>query len=166
MLIAALIGRKELVIKSTQIVTSYKNATYIIENSPVTLVDGVSEKETASSSSSKIVTRIFGNEVHYDFNKDGREDVAFLLTEQRGGTGTFYYVVAALNKETGYVGSNGVLLGDRIAPQTTEVTKDGIILINYAMRAPSESFAVKPSIGKSIWLKLDIKTMKLTQVVH
>ncbi|HUQ30041.1 MAG TPA: META domain-containing protein [Candidatus Paceibacterota bacterium] len=146
-------------------VTDYKNATYTISGEPVTLVNGVSETEAAPDSASKITTRYFGNEVRHDFNADGREDIAFLLTQQTGGTGTFYYVVAALSTENGYVGSEGVFLGDRIAPQTTEI-KGNLVVVNYAHRAPGESFTVAPSVGKSVHLLLDPKTLQFGEVAQ
>jgi heat shock protein HslJ len=143
-----------------------KNATYNIDGQNVTLVNGVSEVAAAPGSASMIVTRYFGNEVVHDFNGDGKPDVAFLLTQTTGGSGTFYYVVAAVNATSGYIGSQGFLLGDRIAPQTTEMGKGNIIVVNYADRNPGESFAVQPSVGKSVWLLLDPKTMQFGQVAQ
>jgi heat shock protein HslJ len=99
-----------------------------------------------------------------DLDGDGDEDVIFLVTQETGGSGTFYYVVAALNTELGYVGSEGLLLGDRIAPQTTEKGRGNIVIINYADRAPDESFAMPPSVGKSIWLLLDPETLQFGEV--
>ena len=117
-------------------------------------------------SAAKIGTRYFGNEVRGDLNADGREDVAFLLTQQTGGSGTFFYAVAALDLPSGLVGSQAVLLGDRIAPQTTELRPDGVIVVNYADRAPGEALATPPSVGKTMWLKLDPATMQLGEVVQ
>jgi hypothetical protein len=142
----------------------YLNATYKIDGKEVHLVNGKNE-EVIPGSSSKVITQYFGNEVESDLNLDGRKDIVFLLTQQTGGSGTFYYVVASLNKENGFVGSDGVLLGDRIAPQTTEV-HDNIIVVNYADRNPGESFATPPSMGKSIWLKLDEATMQFGEVAQ
>jgi len=150
--------------KST--VSDYKNATYTINGESIQLVNGVSEKETAPGSASKTITRYFGNAVNYDFDEDGREDVVFLLTQETGGSGTFYYVVAALNRVEGYRGSQALLLGDRIAPQTTEMGTGNVVIVNYAERAPGESFAVPPSVGKSLWLKLDTTTMQFGEVVQ
>jgi len=148
----------------------YKDATYIINATPVGLIKGVSEVEAAPGSASKIITRYFGNEARHDLDGDGREDVVFLLTQSTGGTGTFYYVVAALNTERGYVGSHAFFLGDRIAPQTTEISRNpnhvNVIVVNYADRAPGESFADRPSIGTSVWLKLDPATMQFGEVVN
>ncbi len=152
------------------LVVDYKNATYIIEGKPVTLVNGRAEVAGAPNSESKIVTDYFGNEVKSDLNGDGREDVVFLLTQQTGGSGTFYYVVAAINTDKGYQGSHGVLLGDRIAPQTTGLSQNpshkNVVVVNYAIRAPGEPMTARPSIGKSIWLKLDSETMQFGEVVQ
>ena len=147
-----------------------KNATYTIEGQPVTLVNGVSVVPAAPGSASMVTTRYFGNEVSHDFNGDGRLDTAFLLTQNTGGSGTFYYVVVALNTTRGYVGSTGLLLGDRIAPQTTEMSQNpatpDVIVVNYADRKVGESFAVAPSVGKSLWLKLDPATLQLGEVAQ
>lgn len=146
--------------------SSPKDATYVINDQKVTLQNGVAETEVAPGSASKIITRYFGNEVRKDLDGDGREDVAFLLTQEMGGSGTFFYVVAALNKADGWAGSQAMLLGDRIAPQTTEMGKGNIIIVNYAGRKTGESFAVPPSVGKSLYLVLDPKTMQFGEVMQ
>ena len=147
-----------------------KNATYSINGQSVTLVNGISTVPIAPDSASIVTTKYFGNEVIHDFNNDGRLDTAFILTQNTGGSGTFYYVVVALNMARGYIGGVGFLLGDRIAPQTTEMSKNlstpDVIVINYADRKKGEAFTVKPSVGKSIWLKLDTKTMQLGEVIQ
>lgn len=155
---------------TTPPVSSYKNATYIIDGNAVILQNGVSEIEAAPGSASKITTRYFGNEVFADLNGDGREDIVFLLTQETGGTGVLYYVVAALNTLEGYIGGVGVLLGDRIAPLATEISKDvtnkDIIVVNYAERNIGEDFSVPPSLGKALWLKLDSETVQFGEVAQ
>lgn len=133
--------------------TGYQDATYLIEGQPVTLVNGLSEIEAAPGSATKITTRYFGNEATGDLNGDGLDDVAFLLTQTTGGTGTFFYVVVALQTTTGYQGTNAFLLGDRIAPQTTRI-ENGTLVVNYADRNPGESFDVAPSLGVSKYLQV------------
>ena len=149
--------------------TDYKDATYLIEGEPVTLVDGVAETEAAPGSATKTITRYFGNEVKGDLNGDMINDLAFILTQETGGSGTFYYVVGAIqNADNTYEGTHAVLLGDRIAPQTTEMSRNpnhkNVIVVNYADRAPGEPMTAQPSVGKSIWLKLDPATMQFGQV--
>lgn len=135
----------------------YKNITVTIDGQPIALVDG--RAPSVPGSVSKVVTEYFGNEATGDLNGDGIPDTAFLITQNPGGSGTFYYVVAAIKTPTGYQGTDAVLLGDRIAPQTTEIT-DGKLIVNYADRAPGEPMTTKPSIGKSLYLKLDPATMQ------
>lgn len=146
------------------------DGTYTIAGQKVTLDDGVSEVEAAPGSASKIVTRYFGNHVEGDFNNDGVQDTAFIVTQDTGGSGIFYYLVTLLKSPNGNIGSEGFLLGDRIAPQTTEIDnsngKVNVIVVNYADRKPGESFSVAPSVGKSVWLKLDPKTMQFGTVVQ
>lgn len=126
----------------------FKDAGYEVGGRWLRLTNGVSEIEPAPGSASKVVTRYFGNEAHGDLNGDGVEDVGFLVTQTAGGSGTFYYVVAAVRTPDGWVGTNGILLGDRVAPQTTEF-HDGQLVVNYAERRPGEAMNAQPSQGVS-----------------
>jgi hypothetical protein len=138
-----------------------KDATYLIDGEPITLKDGSSELEMIPSSSSKKTTHYFGNDVKRDFNNDGKEDVAFLLTQDNGGSGTFYYLAVALGNDNGYQGTNAILLGDRIAPQTTEL-KEGKIVVNYADRKIDEPMTTSPSVGVSRYFQ--VKNNQLIEV--
>lgn len=142
------------------VVLDYKNISYTIDGQDVQLINGKSEIEVAPGSASKIVTTYFGNEVKKDLNNDGREDVVFLLTQETRGSGTFFYVVAALDTENGWVGSHATLLGDRIAPQTTESGPQNSVIMNYMDRAFGEPMTTKPSVGKSLRLILDTKSLQ------
>lgn len=134
------------------VVTDFKNTSYEVGGVTVALVDGTASSDIPDSVS-KTVTRYFGNNALGDLNGDGVDDVAFILTQTSGGSGTFYYVVAALKTDTGYQGTNAVLLGDRIAPQTTEI-HDGEVIVNYADRKPDEAMTVDPSVGVSKYLQV------------
>lgn len=127
----------------------YKDATFLIDGKEVVLGGEV---------------RYFGNDFKTDLDGDGREDVAFIVTHDAGGSGTFYYVVAAVNTEDGYVGSDGYLLGDRIAPQVINASQNPrhvrVIVANYADRAQGEPMTAAPSVGKSAYLKLDLASMR------
>jgi heat shock protein HslJ len=140
------------------------NATYVIDGTSVHLVDGAFESGTGPASS-KTITRYFGKEARGDLNSDGREDVVFVITKQGPGTGTFYYVVAGLNDERGYHGTQGFLLGDRITPQSTSV-QGNTVVVNYLDRHADEPFTVAPSVGKSKTLALDPKTLALGEATQ
>lgn len=143
--------------------TDPKNTAYIIEGETVVLVGGIAKSEEKT-------TRYFGNELVFDLNGDGREDRVFLITQDGGGPEVFYYVVAALNTPEGWLGSDGYFLGDRIAPQTTEASRNPrhkfVVVVNYAERppaqadAPGEPMTARPSIGRSAYLKLDVERMQ------
>jgi hypothetical protein len=150
-----------------------RNSSFKIEGTHVTLVNGIAEVEIASIPGAKSTTRYFGNELKHDLDNDGRDDVIFLVTQERGGGGTFFYVVAVLNTGRVYVGSDSYLLGDRIAPQSINVDegattrgtlRDNVIVINFAVRKPKEPMTTPPSIGESVWLKLDPATLQFAEV--
>ncbi|MEI7777332.1 MAG: hypothetical protein WCI52_01885 [bacterium] len=139
----------------TPIAFDGKNTSFEIDGSTVNLVNGVSEISVAPGSASKITTRYFGNEARGDLNGDGLDDVAFIVTQDGGGSGTFYYVVVALKNLDGYKNTNAFLIGDRIAPQTLEInTSAKELYVNFAERKPGEPMSVEPSVGATMILKV------------
>jgi hypothetical protein len=144
----------------------YKNTSYILDGEEIIMKNGVAETESAPGSAMKKTTTYFGNEVKYDFNKDGRKDMAFLVSQETGGTGVFFYIVVALNTQTGYKGTEGFFIGDRIAPQTTNIEENGTMIVNYVDRAVDEGLTAEPSIGKSLRLVFDREDKVLKEVVE
>jgi hypothetical protein len=131
----------------------FKNATYEIEGNKITLRKGFAQTEVSPDSVSRINTEYFGNEAFGDLNLDGFNDVAFLITQDSGGSGIFFYAVVALGGKRGYLGTNAIFLGDRIAPQTTEI-KDGKVIVNFAERGVGEPMSNRPSVGVSKYLRV------------
>lgn len=132
--------------------SDYKTMTIYISGRPITL--------------GSQGTQYFGNEARGDINRDGVSDVSFLITHEPGGSGTFFYLVGALQQRDGsYKGSQAMLIGDRIAPQTTEY-RNGLIIINYADRGPGEPFTTRPSYGKSVYAKYDPSSNDFGEVVQ
>ena len=129
------------------------NATYVIEGQSVTLVNGKAEVDVAPGSATKIATTVFGGPVRGDLNGDGKEDMALMLVQNPGGSGTFYYVATAINDD-GVKGTNAILLGDRIAPQNISI-KNGQIMANYADRNPREPMTMRPSLGVTKYMAFD-----------
>lgn len=126
---------------------SYKESVYTLDDQPITMTSpGI---------------KYFGNEAYGDLNGDKIEDVVFLFTYEPGGSGTFFYAVAALKTAEGYKGTNAFLVGDRIAPQNTEInssTLHGVysaeINVNFAQRRKGEPFTARPSEGAVLLLKV------------
>lgn len=144
----------------------FKEVTFWISGEPVTLIDGVAQAITSLGGTSETVVHYFGNEVKHDIDGDGVEDIVFLITQETGGSGTFFYAVGALKRDTGYTGTHAVYIGDRIAPQTTEKGEGRQIVVNYADRAPGEPMTAQPSVGKSLWLLLDVDSLQFGEVVQ
>ncbi len=151
------------------------DGTYKIAGQNVVLKNGISEVPAAPGSASKVTTKYFGNDLKIDLNKDGVDDLVFIISQETGGSGVFYYVVGLLDTREGKIGTDAVLLGDRIAPQTIGfdegkttlgTNRQGVIVVNYADRNKGEDFSVSPTLGKSLWLKLDLKTMQWGEVAQ
>jgi hypothetical protein len=154
------IDQEKMCPKSTPIRFNPMYSSYVINKKLFTLENGKAEKEIVSSLASKDIVNVFDawNTVG-DVNNDSLDDTVVLLTHNGGETGIFYYIAMAIQKENGYMGTNSIFIGDRIAPQTTEIEK-GEIVINYSDRYPWENFTIKPSIGKSKYLYFEDGELK------
>lgn len=141
------------------------NSTFIISDTKVILQNGSEERALLPDSASEVVTKYFGNEVFTDINNDGKKDAVFLVTQNAGGSGTFFYAVGLVSTKFGYTGTKAILIGDRIAPQSTVAMSGGLVDINYADRKPTDPMTTQPSIGKTLTIKLDAKTMEFGEVV-
>ena len=128
-----------------------ENATYTIEGKQVTLIDGESEDGS---------TTMFGTPTKGDLNSDGTPDAGVILVVTGNGSGTFYYAAAALNNTTDYIyeGTNAIILGDRIAPQTESINNQ-VYTVNYADRAEGEPMTTQPSVGVSKYFKVNDSTL-------
>lgn len=140
-------------ISSTTLPKSPLDATYKIEEDVIVLSNGEAETPAAPGSASKIYTSSFGEPVFGDLDGDEDADAVVILIYEPGGTGSFFYIAAALNENGGYRGLNSILLGDRIAPQNTSIDS-GEIVTNYADRRPEEPMSAQPSVGVSKYLKV------------
>jgi heat shock protein HslJ len=143
--------------------SSPKNATYLIDGERYTLIKGRAEVESAPNSASKNVVTMFGKPQFGDMNRDGEDDALVILTLTTGGSGTFYYAAIAANVNGEYQGTDAILLGDRITPQTHFVQNERG-MVNYLVRNPGESFAIQPSLQQSLHLQLDKENLRLIQV--
>lgn len=135
-----------------QAAASPRDATYIIDDEPAVLVDGSAEMPPAPGAMTPTVVTMFSVAAQGDLDGDGVDDAAVLLVKESGGSGTFFYVAGALKRGNGYQGTNAVLLGDRIAPNTTNI-RDGVLVHDYATRNPGEPMTARPSVGASIFLR-------------
>lgn len=141
----------------------YLNITYYIGGKPVHLVDGVAEDEAAPGSASRVVTRFSGKILETNLTGAGHDDVVLILTQETGGSGTFFYLVAAIRTTSGYVGSNGYFLGDRIVMQSVAPGPGRSVIVRYLDHPAREPMAEPPMREVSRQLIFDMATMSFVE---
>ncbi len=133
-----------------------KNGTYVVDGHSIKLTNGIAESKTPGSAS-RTITKYFGAALKLDMNGDGLQDSAFLLQQEPGGSGTFFFVVAAINTKNGYRPTKAFFLGDRIIPQSMSIDPRNPrqFIVDYLDRRPGEPMATTPSVlvSKRIALK-------------
>jgi hypothetical protein len=117
-------------------------ATYLIDGRKVTLADGLAEQPVAPGSAAKTVTKLSDRLAAGDLNSDGQVDIAAVLTQDGGGSGTFYYLAVLQHDGTPVA---AVFLGDRIAVQNVRIV-DGKVTVALLTRGAAEPMAARPSI--------------------
>jgi heat shock protein HslJ len=113
------------------------NAVYILDDQRIPLQQGTASQPVAPESASIIETRVFGTPQYGDVNGDGLDDAVLWLQHNSGGSGTFFYIAAALYDGDSWQGTQALFLGDRIIPQSIEIN-NGVITIRYLERLQEE----------------------------
>ena len=129
------------------------NASYLIEDEVITLSAGRAAHPVVTGSAEQVETRVFGAPEWSDLDADGVEDAAVILVHRTGGSGTFLYIAAAMRAQEGFIGTNAVLLGDRIAPRSLQI-RNGVLLASYADRQPGEPMSAAPTVAHTKYLTL------------
>ena len=127
------------------------NTTYTIEGNKIILQNGCSEMALGSDSATKIRTCVSGDVIEGDLDGDGDKDAALILVHDPGGSGTFYYVAVAENRNGRYRGTNAVRLGDRIAPKDLRI-RNGVVIVKYARRRLHEPMSMAPTVEAFLYL--------------
>ena len=130
------------------------NASYSLGKGAVRLEQGFAETLIVTGSAVRERTWVVGEPVSGDLDGDGDEDSALILAQNSGGSGTFYYVVAAREQRGAYLGSNGVLLGDRIRLEEISVVH-GLVIVRYRRRGAGDPMASIPTIPTTTVLRIE-----------
>jgi hypothetical protein len=124
------------------------NTTYVVEGKPIHLRAGRAETSAAPGSAARVRTVVLGAPVYGDLAGDGAADATLVLVQDPGGSGTFYYVAAALRTGGGYRGTNAVRLGDRVAIHGLRI-RNGVVIVDYAGRRAGEPMSAEPTVDES-----------------
>jgi hypothetical protein len=119
-------------------------ASYRIDGTEVTLNDGRAEEEQAPGSASTKVTTVWREPVTGALLDSEYESAALVLVQDHGGSGTVYYLATAVTDGTGYLGSNAILLGDRIRLIDYSINH-GVVTVVYLDRNDGEAMATLPT---------------------
>ena len=109
------------------------------------LKDGVFEEPAAPGSASKITVTLGKNPAEGDLNGDGVPDAAVTLNAETGGSGTFTYLAAVINKNGIAEPLNAVLIGDRIVVKNLTI-KSGQIDLEFLDHSANEPLAAAPTV--------------------
>jgi len=124
------------------------NHSYLIEKEKVTLRGGHA-REKIPGTTAVIITEIIRRPVHADITGNGIKEAVSIVMQHTGGSGTFYYLVAAVSDQL----VESYFLGDRINIVSVKIVKD-VITVQYLDRASSQPMAARPSIKTSLDLRL------------
>jgi len=124
------------------------NTSYLIDNERIKLENGSKEWQAAPGSSSWVKIAIAGEPVYGDLTHDNMQDAALFIIYQGGGSGTFYYIGAALSESGQYRGVNTILIGDRIKSPVARI-QNGLITVTYFDRRPDEAMAAVPTLEQT-----------------
>jgi hypothetical protein len=125
-----------------------RNATYLIEGTPYTFVNGTAERETTpADTTTKVTATIWDKPANGDLNRDGLPDAAVIISRKPDENSTLFYVAAAIqDKESGgIIGTNAIFLGDQIAPENI-VIENNVVIVNYLTRRQDEPKTAEPSV--------------------
>lgn len=121
----------------------YKDAIYRVGNKDVTLLGGQHTEPAAPDSAAQDVTRVVEPPVHAGGMLGGRPAVAVFLSEEGGGSGTFYYAAVVFGDGRGTT----FQIGDRIQPTGIAINGDDLV-VSYLDRKPDEPMVVPPTVPR------------------
>ncbi|TSC82273.1 MAG: Uncharacterized protein G01um101420_437 [Parcubacteria group bacterium Gr01-1014_20] len=152
--LGALIGLVLILSKNTtnlpEKVLDPEDATYLIDETPITLTDGLFEGLVAVDSAAVERWQI-SKKIEGDLNGDTKSDWAVVLYGNTGGTGTFYYLAAVVGSGESIP---AVFVGDRISISSLMI-EDGIVKLVYEDRNEGEPLATEPTVEKKLLYRLE-----------
>ena len=122
-------------------VEALRNATYTFEiyDEPIALTDGHWEGEpyVEGAASRPMVDYMEDSTMFGDLDSDGLEDAVVFLVESGGGSGSFVYVAAQLNRDGKPVDAGAVLIEDRIQIKSAAID-GGQVLVEAIVPGPGD----------------------------
>jgi hypothetical protein len=89
------------------------NMTYIFNELPVTLSDGIYQEKPDETSATFITNLSVYQTAYGDLNGDGIDDAAVILLDAPGGSGSFLNLYGVMDQGSALTSTAGMFLGDR-----------------------------------------------------
>ncbi len=124
------------------------NATFTFDEGLITLKNGVNQTPIVPNSATVIETTLTNTIEYGDINNDKKNDAVMFIIQDGGGSGVFTYIAGFVSGPLNYKGTNAVLIGDRLKPESISI-KDEVITVTYWQRLPDQPFSVEPSLKTS-----------------
>lgn len=134
--------------------TGLSDLSVTIDGQQFQMDDGVAEIAAAPGSAITNTLRIVGEPVLAGPDTAGNRDAALIVVNDSGGSGRFYYALAAVAQADSYRATNVLPLGDRITPQITE-NRDGRFIYHYLGRGPDQPMSEPPTVENTLTVRLD-----------
>jgi hypothetical protein len=132
------------------------NAEYPIDvasSGKAQLKNGVFEETAVPGSATRTRISLGQEQAEGDLNRDGAQDAAVTLVADPGGSGTFTYLAAVINRNGAAEPIASVFLGDRIIVKSLAI-ESGKIFATLLTRKPDEPMAAKPTVEVKRMFKL------------
>lgn len=120
-----------------------EDASYRIDDTEIQLEGGVYTAPVENSSAFRTV-RLVGDPAYGSLTEAEENDAAVVIVDEMGGSGSFYYLAVALKDAGGYLGTNAVLLGDRVDLLAVEIDR-GIVRVRYRTHGEGEALSMQGS---------------------
>ncbi len=136
------------------------------------LTDGQYEEAAAPGSATKTQVQLLSDTTAFgDLDADGVDDAAVVLISDPGGSGTFYDLVAVLDRNGNAFPVATTFLGDRIEINAVTI-EDGQIVVDMLTRGPDEAMAADPTqpvtrvFGIKVILEEAVEPVTATEVIE
>lgn len=117
-----------------------QNASYpseLTESRTAVLTEGEYREPAAPGAAVETVVRLSDTVAFGDLNDDGFEDAAVVLVSSSGGSGTFYNLIAVLDRQAEPVAVTSEYLGDRIELNSLTIEM-GEIVVEMVIQGPDD----------------------------
>ncbi len=145
-----------------------KNAAYpsdFANNGTAQLTDGSFEEEAAPGSASKNTVQLDDSMIAFgDLDADGINDAAVILISSGGGSGTFYDLVAVIDRNGQPHPVATAFLGDRIKINDLSI-QNGQVMVDMNARGPNEAMADEPARQETRHYQIQVSLEQVSEPV-